>query len=148
MLAGCERYRAITTGHYRKAQGALLVYDITNKESFAHLPYWLKELRDHTDSNIVIALVGNKVDVLFSDPGKREVQKEQAVKFAEQNGLVFTEESSALADINIREIIESVAQTIYEKQEALVKEGKKDPKSLKLTYEEEAQRAEGKDCCV
>ena len=90
-----------------------MVYDITNKDSFAHLPYWLKELKEHTDPNIVIALLGNKVDVLFSDPGKREVQREQAVKFAEQNGLIFTEESSALADINIKELIELIAQSNY-----------------------------------
>ena len=111
-IAGCERYRAITTGHYRRAEGALLVYDITNKESFNHLGYWLKELKEHTDPNIVIALIGNKVDVLFTDPGKREVQKEQAVQFAKQNGLIFTEESSALADVNIKEIIEAVIKSI------------------------------------
>ena len=89
------------------------MYDITNKESFAHLGYWLKELRDHTDPNLVVALIGNKVDVLFADPGKREVQKEQAVLFAKQNNIIFTEESSALADVNIKEIVELVAQSNF-----------------------------------
>ena len=111
LLAGCERYRAITTGHYRRAEGALLVYDLTNKETFQNLGYWIKELREHADSNIVIALVGNKVDVLFTDPGKREVSKEDAVAFAKKNGLLFTEESSALADVNIKEIIDMLAQS-------------------------------------
>ena len=89
-----------------------MVYDITNKESFNHLSYWLKELREHTDPSIVIGLVANKVDVLFTDPGKREVQKEQAAQFAKLNDLIFLEESSALADVNIKEVIESVAQSI------------------------------------
>ncbi len=64
----------------------------------------------------MIALVGNKVDVLFTDPGRREVQKEQAVQFAKQNGLLFTEESSALADVNVKEVIETVAQRTSQPQ--------------------------------
>ncbi len=110
-LAGCERYRAITTGHYRRAEGALLVYDVTNKESFQNLGYWLKELREQADPNLVIALVGNKVDVLFTEPGKREVHKEEAVMFAKKNGLIFTDESSALADVNVKEVVDTLAQS-------------------------------------
>jgi hypothetical protein len=52
------------------------------------------------------------VDVLFTDPGKREVQKEQAAKFAKDNDLIFTEESSALADVNIKENINLLVQSI------------------------------------
>jgi GTPase SAR1 family protein len=74
------------------------------------LSYWLKELRDNAEKTIVIALVGNKVDVLFTDPSKREVQKEEAVQFARQNDLIFTEESSALADVNVKEVIDLLAQ--------------------------------------
>jgi small GTP-binding protein len=61
--AGQERYRAITSAYYRGAVGALLVYDITKTESFADIEKWLKELRDHADSNIVIMLCGNKLDL-------------------------------------------------------------------------------------
>lgn len=135
----------------------MLVYDITNKESFKNLEYWLKELKDHADPNIVIALVANKVDVLFTDPGKREVLKEEAVIFAKKHGLIFTEESSALADVNIKNIIETLIISItvflcsrtieiHEVQTELVKLGKRDPKTLKLTYEEERHR-ELNGCC-
>ncbi|GAA0156952.1 small GTPase [Lithospermum erythrorhizon] len=61
--AGQERYRAITSAYYRGAVGALLVYDVTRHVTFENVERWLKELRDHTDTNIVIMLVGNKADL-------------------------------------------------------------------------------------
>ena len=61
--AGQERYRAITSAYYRGAVGALVVYDITKHVTYENVERWLKELRDHADSNIVIMLVGNKSDL-------------------------------------------------------------------------------------
>ncbi|KAK2498948.1 LOW QUALITY PROTEIN: hypothetical protein MC885_011528 [Smutsia gigantea] len=61
--AGQERYRAITSAYYRGAVGALLVYDIAKHLTYENVERWLKELRDHADSNIVIMLVGNKSDL-------------------------------------------------------------------------------------
>lgn len=61
--AGQERYRAITSAYYRGAVGALLVYDIAKHLTYENVDRWLKELRDHADSNIVIMLVGNKSDL-------------------------------------------------------------------------------------
>ena len=72
--AGQERYRAITSAYYRGAVGALLVYDITKQVTFENVERWLKELRDHADSNIVIMLVGNKCDLRHL----RSVQTEDA----------------------------------------------------------------------
>lgn len=60
--AGQERYRAITSAYYRGAVGALLVYDITKRQTFDNVTRWLRELRDHADSNIVIMMAGNKSD--------------------------------------------------------------------------------------
>jgi len=76
--AGQERYRAITSAYYRGAVGALLVYDITKSTSFENVNRWLKELRDHADSNIVIMLVGNKTDARHL----RAVPTEDATAFA------------------------------------------------------------------
>ncbi|CAN1282586.1 Ras-related protein Rab11C [Linum perenne] len=58
-----ERYRAITSAYYRGAVGALLVYDITKRQTFDNVQRWLRELRDHADSNIVIMMAGNKSDL-------------------------------------------------------------------------------------
>ena len=76
--AGQERYRAITSAYYRGAVGALLVYDVTNYQSFKALEHWLKEIRDHAEKNIVILMVGNKTDLKH----KRDVKKEEAAEYA------------------------------------------------------------------
>ena len=61
--AGQERYRAITSAYYRGALGALLVYDITKSKTFESVNQWLQELRDYSESNIVVMIVGNKIDL-------------------------------------------------------------------------------------
>ena len=76
--AGQERYRAITAAYYRGAVGALLVYDISKHQTYVNVTRWLKELRDHADSNIVIMLVGNKSDLKHL----RAVPTEEAKAFA------------------------------------------------------------------
>lgn len=63
--AGQERFRAITEAYYRRAVGALLVYDITRKETFDHVEHWLEELYHHAGRNTVVILVGNKVNLLL-----------------------------------------------------------------------------------
>lgn len=78
MAAGQERYRAITSAYYRGAVGALLVYDIAKHPTYVNVSRWLKELRDHADSNIVIMLVGNKSDLRHL----RAVPTEEAKAFA------------------------------------------------------------------
>ena len=61
--AGQDRYRAITNTYYRHAIGVMLVYDISNRDSFENLDRWLVELRDHADEKIEVVLVGNKSDL-------------------------------------------------------------------------------------
>lgn len=58
--AGQEAFRSITRSYYRGAAGALLVYDITRRETFNHLTTWLDDARQHSNSNMVIMLIGNK----------------------------------------------------------------------------------------
>ena len=76
--AGQERYRAITSAYYRGAVGALLVYDITKKQTFDNTERWLTELREHADEDIVILLVGNKSDLRHI----RAVSTEEGAAFA------------------------------------------------------------------
>ena len=64
-LAGSEKYRSITTGHYRFALGAILVYDITNLDTFKNCRYWLEHIKNYADENVVIALVGNQIHAYF-----------------------------------------------------------------------------------
>ena len=106
--AGQERYRAITSAYYRGAVGALLVYDITKQVTFENVERWLKELRDHADSNIVIMLVGNKSDLRHL----RSVSTEDAKAFSEKEGLSFIE-TSALEATNVEESFQIILSEIY-----------------------------------
>ncbi|KAG2704264.1 hypothetical protein I3760_06G176700 [Carya illinoinensis] len=106
--AGQERYRAITSAYYRGALGALLVYDVTKPTTFENVSRWLKELRDHADSNIVIMLVGNKTDLKHL----RAVATEDAQSYAEKEGLSFIE-TSALEATNVEKAFQTILAEIY-----------------------------------
>ncbi|MBN3272872.1 RB11A protein, partial [Polyodon spathula] len=106
--AGQERYRAITSAYYRGAVGALLVYDIAKHLTYENGERWLKELRDHADSNIVIMLVGNKSDLRHL----RAVPTDEARAFAEKNGLSFIE-TSALDSSNVELAFQTSLTEIY-----------------------------------
>nr|POF15762.1 ras-related protein raba1f [Quercus suber] len=106
--AGQERYRAITSAYYRGAVGALLVYDVTRHVTFENVERWLKELRDHTDANIVIMLVGNKADLRHL----RAVATEDAKAFAERENTFFME-TSALESMNVENAFTEVLTQIY-----------------------------------
>ena len=125
--AGQERYRAITSAYYRGAVGvrahsaveeggvplmagrqALLVYDIAKHLTYENVERWLKELRDHADSNIVIMLVGNKSDLKHL----RAVPTEEASEFAEKNGLSLIE-TSALDSTNVENAFQNILTEIY-----------------------------------
>ena len=106
--AGQERYRAITSAYYRGAVGALLVYDIAKHLTYENVERWLKELRDHADSNIVIMLVGNKSDLRHL----RAVSTDEAKDFAEKNNLSFIE-TSALDSSNVDASFHSILGEIY-----------------------------------
>ncbi|XP_056864430.1 LOW QUALITY PROTEIN: ras-related protein RABA1f-like [Raphanus sativus] len=107
--AGQERYRAITSAYYRGAVGALLVYDVTRHVTFSNVERWLKELRDHTDSNIVIMFVGNKADLRHL----RAVSTEDAKAFAEERESTFFVETSALEATNVENAFTQVLTQIY-----------------------------------
>mmetsp|Transcript_7345 Transcript_7345/g.10188 ORF Transcript_7345/g.10188 Transcript_7345/m.10188 type:complete len:211 (-) Transcript_7345:110-742(-) len=108
--AGQESFRSITRSYYRGAHGALLVYDITRRETFNHLKGWLAEVREHSSKEMVIMLIGNKNDLEH----KRAVTFEEGKKFAEENGLVFMETSAKTAD-HVEEAFLETAKKIYEK---------------------------------
>jgi len=106
--AGQERYRAITSAYYRGAVGALLVYDIAKHTTYVNVTRWLKELRDHADSNIVIMLVGNKSDLKHL----RAVTTEEAKAFSTENGLSFIE-TSALDASNVDGAFHTILGDIF-----------------------------------
>merc|ERR1712166_208622 len=108
--AGQESFRSITRSYYRGAAGALLVYDITRRETFTHLTSWLEESRQHASPNMTIMLIGNKCD----DEDKRAVSKEEGEAFAKQHNLLFLETSAKTGD-HVDEAFFDTAKEIYNK---------------------------------
>lgn len=88
--AGQERFRTITSSYYRGAHGIIIVYDITDRESFDNVKQWLSEIDRYACENVNKLLVGNKCDM----DSKRQVEYEEAKAFADERGIPFLETSA------------------------------------------------------
>ncbi|XP_028403633.1 ras-related protein Rab-3-like [Dendronephthya gigantea] len=108
--AGQERYRTITTAYYRGAMGFILLYDITNEESFRDVQDWSTQIKTYSWDNAQVVLVGNKCDM----KDERVVSKERGMELADQLNLEFFE-TSAKEDINVKEVFERLVDIICEK---------------------------------
>lgn len=106
--AGQERFRAVTSAYYRGAVGALVVYDISRRQTFESVSRWLNELQTHSDMNVVTILVGNKSDLKDA----REVTTGEGKALAEAHSLFFIE-TSALASSNVAAAFETVVREIF-----------------------------------
>jgi len=105
--AGQERYHSLAPMYYRGAQAAIVVYDITNYDSFDRAKKWVKELQRQGNPNIVIALAGNKVDLA----SKRKIEIEEAQAYADENGILFMETSAKTA-ANVNELFVAIAKKL------------------------------------
>ncbi|KAH9939585.1 ras-domain-containing protein [Amylocystis lapponica] len=146
--AGQERYRAITAAYYRGAVGALLVYDIAKHGTYVNVTRWLKELRDHADSNIVIMLVGNKSDLKHL----RAVPTDEAKAFSTENGLTFIE-TSALDASNVEAAFQNILTDIYRIVSSKSLEQSADPikpptgDSITVSPSVDANNSQSGKCC-
>ena len=98
--AGQEKFRSITPMYYRSAEIIILVYDVTRKDSFRTLEYWLKEIREKAKPNSIIAVVGNKID-----KEERQVTQECAQEYCQQQRVPYYE-CSAFSGEGINKIFE------------------------------------------
>uniref|UniRef100_A0A3Q2QFB7 RAB5A, member RAS onco family, b n=1 Tax=Fundulus heteroclitus TaxID=8078 RepID=A0A3Q2QFB7_FUNHE len=105
--AGQERYHSLAPMYYRGAQAAIVVYDITNEDSFVRAKNWVKELQRQASPNIVIALAGNKADLA----NKRALDFQDAQSYADDNSLLFME-TSAKTSMNVNEIFMAIAKKL------------------------------------
>ncbi|KAG5339739.1 hypothetical protein C0989_003853 [Termitomyces sp. Mn162] len=141
---------SLKSGHsryYRGAVGALLVYDIAKHATYVNVTRWLKELRDHADSNIVIMLVGNKSDLKHL----RAVPTDEAKAFSSENGLSFIE-TSALDASNVESAFQTILTDIYrivsskslESSSTNIEPSKE---SISVDYSVDNSAKQGSKCC-
>ena len=135
--AGQERYRALTKMFYKDANAAIMVYDITRKESFEELKnYWSQQIRDSSPEGIILAIAANKSDLIEQET----VDEEEARNFGKELGAIFTS-TSAKNTMGINNLFEEIAKkytgsstiTIKEEGDDAPEEEKKDV--VKITQE-------------
>jgi small GTP-binding protein len=123
--AGQETYKSITRSYFRGASGALLVFDITRRNTFLSATSWLNDLRQIAEEGIVVVLVGNKSDLASAstvsgqqEENKRQVTKEEAEEWCKANGVMQYVETSAKSGEGVERAFLEVAERIYQNIEA------------------------------
>ncbi|GAM18139.1 hypothetical protein SAMD00019534_013140, partial [Acytostelium subglobosum LB1] len=105
--AGQERFRSLIPSYIRDSSVAIVVYDITNRNSFLNTIKWIDDVRSERGNNVVIMLVGNKTDLA----DKRQVSIEEGEAKAKEYEIMFTE-TSAKAGFNIKALFRKVASAL------------------------------------
>ena len=104
---GQERFRAITSNTFKKADGFLIFFDVTNKETFTEIDYYFNEIQNYKETKAII-LLGNKID----DNENRAISKQKGKDKADEKGIKYFE-MSCLYGINIVEILNEIALMSY-----------------------------------
>ena len=105
--AGQERFKNIVASYYRGANGILLIYDVSDKDSFKNLSNWLIEIEKNASKNVLKILIGNKSDL----DDKRVITYNQGKEFADTYGLKFIE-TSAKKNVNVTEAFETLGKEL------------------------------------
>mmetsp|Transcript_24374 Transcript_24374/g.26642 ORF Transcript_24374/g.26642 Transcript_24374/m.26642 type:complete len:205 (+) Transcript_24374:253-867(+) len=137
--AGQERFRTITTSYFRGAQGILLVYDVTDRNSFTSIRNWVAQIQMHADVNVNKILIGNKSDC----QDQRVISYEEGQGLAKEYNINFFE-TSAKQDLNVEKAFITIATDV--KNRLIADGGSAGNGGQKLTNAGTGKK-EGKGCC-
>ena len=148
--AGQEYFRSIARAYFKNCVCAMVVYDITCKESFENVKSWLQDIQEESPKTVLVALIGNKIDL----EEKRIVSFDEGKKFATENGIIFMETSAKtgegikeIFEQSIREIEKKMEENYYDlKSESCgIKKGRS--KNINLNKDKKDKNQEKKGCC-
>merc|ERR1711907_345086 len=140
--AGQERFRTITSSYYRGAHGIIVVYDITDADSFGNVKQWLEEIQRYACEGVNKLMVGNKCDLA----SKRKVEKKQAEEFASKLGIPFLE-TSAKSNNNVEAAFMTMAGEIKSRMAQSSTRG--EGKGVKLPAKgEDLNKGKKGGCCA
>ena len=141
--AGQERFKNITASYYRGGNGVLVVYDITDRDSFENLNSWLIEIEKNANKNVYKLLIGNKSDL----EDKRKVTYQEGKDFATSNGMQFIE-TSAKTDSKVKDAFELLTQEIIKSNVTKDKGNEKKERTVHLADKgAEISTKQKKGCC-
>ena len=130
--AGQERFRAITKSYFKESDGILLLYDITNKDSFKNVETWINSINEslgnHQNSKYIIILIGNKIDLIGVEGKEREVTEEEGENTCKEKDLVWGGECSVknIDNDELQQKFQNYVKLIYDKVgEKVVKQNSK-----------------------
>ena len=106
--AGQDRFRAITRNYYKGANGILLVFDVTDEQSFEHIKSWIEKINEEAQEGIITYLVGNKIDNIE----KRVISEEKAKRLGDEFKLTYFE-TSAKSSLGVNEVFSSLIKEIH-----------------------------------
>ncbi|KAH7588997.1 Ras family [Nakaseomyces glabratus] len=119
--AGQERYKSLAPMYYRNANAALVVYDVTQPDSLSKAQSWVQELQNKVgDEELVIYLVGNKVDIVEADESARKIETEEGAEYAQAQKLLF-KEVSAKTGAGVKDIFQEIGEQLYSTKKASLK---------------------------
>jgi small GTP-binding protein len=150
--AGQERFRGVVSSHYKRAAGILLVYDITNRNSFLSVEKWLQEIQINSEPDVEIVLIGNKKDLVAD----RQVKLEEGLELANKQRLRFFETSAKEnKDRNIDIMFEELTKVVHAKEKRREAEsevgsrniGNMEGKNLDVNRAKRKTKKDSSDCC-
>ena len=147
--AGQENFRSLTRAYYKNCVCAIIVYDVTNKQSFENIQNWLEDVHNQSPKTVLIALIGNKIDL----DDKRVISFDEGKELALKNGIIFMETSAKTGE-GVNEVFNYTAQEIDKKMKENyynlksetcgIKEGNIDNNGINLKDEKNNDK---KGCC-
>jgi len=138
-MAGQERFRSIVSVYYKGRHGVVIIFDLTDKESFRNIKIWLHEVDKYSSDNVNKILIGNKSDLI----DRRRVTFEEAHELAESMGIDYIE-TSARDNINIDEIFLNIAKNIINTNKLI---NNKNKSTIKLIEGQQVNFDEKKNRC-